>query len=77
MSDDLNRQLAAYHRLYAKITAENEPGWALIAHEELVKVFSEFDEASVYADEHFRDEQVVIRHTSEHRGIAPFIVAHR
>jgi hypothetical protein len=77
MSDDLNRQLAAYHRLHPKIIAENAPGWALIAREELVKMFDDFDDASAYADMHFPEEQVVIRHTSEHRGVAPFIVAHR
>lgn len=77
MADALNKQLAAYHRLLPTITAEHEPGWALIAREEFVKVFAEFEEASAYADTHFPDEQVVIRHTSEHRGVAPFIVAHR
>lgn len=77
MRGALDRQLQAYHRLRPQIRDENSDGWALIAREALVKVFSEFDEAAAYAEEHFADEQVLIRHTAEHRGIAPFIVARR
>lgn len=77
MSDALSRQLEAYYRLRPQLIAESKSGWALVVHEELVRVFDEYDEAALYADEHFANEQVLIRHTAEHRGIAPFIVARR
>jgi hypothetical protein len=77
MSESLDRQLEAYRRLLPKMRAENDLGWALIANEELVRVFPEFDEAARYADAHFRDEQVLIRHTSEQRGTVPFIISMR
>jgi hypothetical protein len=75
MPDAIARQLEAYHRLRPKIVEEKRAGWVLIAHEELIEVFDEFDKASIYADEHFSNEQVLIRHTSEEKGIAPFIVS--
>ena len=77
MADALARQLEAYQRLRPKILAENEVGWALIVGESLVQVFGAFDEAARYADKHFPDKQVLIRHTAEQRGIAPFIVSKR
>ena len=74
MSEAMDRQLAAYHRLRPQILAQNKPGWALVANEKLVRVFDEFDEAAMYADKQFPNEQVLIRHTAEIRGLAPFIV---
>jgi hypothetical protein len=77
MPGALDRQLDAYRRYRPQLLAENRQGWALVAREALVQVFAEFSEASQYADEHYPDEPVLIRHTSEHRGIAPFIVSER
>ena len=77
MPKALDRQLDAYHRLRPQLVADNKRGWALIAHERLVEVFEEFDEAALYAEEHFSREQVLIRNISEHRGVAPFIVSRR
>lgn len=77
MSEAMDRQLEAYHRLRPQILAENRVGWALVARQDLVKVFDEFDEAAIYAEKHFPDEQVLIRHTAEQRGTVPFIVAAR
>jgi hypothetical protein len=75
MSEGLGQQLAAYHRLRPDLLAQRREGWALVARERVVDVFDEFDVASAYADANFPNEDVLIRHTSEHRGIAPFIVA--
>lgn len=77
MSGSLDRQLEAYFRLRPRLLEERREGWALIAHETLIDVFAEFDAAAVYADENLASEQVLIRHTSEHRGVAPFIVTVR
>lgn len=77
MPDALQQQLEAYRRLRPQLVAENQNGWALIAREALVRVFNEFEEAARYADQHYSNEQVLIRHTAEHRGVAPFIVSHR
>jgi hypothetical protein len=77
MSAALDRQLAAYYRERAQILQDNKEGWALVAREALVSVFDEFETAAQYADEHYPDEQVLIRHTAEQRGVAPFIVSKR
>lgn len=74
MTEGLGQQLAAYHRLRPTL---HRQGWALVAREKVVEVFDEFDAASAYADANYPDEDVLIRHTSEHRGVAPFIVARR
>lgn len=74
MPGTLDRQLAAYHRIRPLLADE---GWALVAREALIKVFDEFDAAAQYADEHFPDEQVLIRHTGEQRPVIPFIVIAR
>ncbi|MCR5873881.1 hypothetical protein LRS10_06640 [Phenylobacterium sp. J426] len=76
MPDALELQLEAYHRLRPKLIEENQSGWALVAREALVRVFAEFEEAARYADQYFSNEQVLIRHTSEQRGMAPFIASH-
>jgi hypothetical protein len=52
-------------------------GWSLVAREKLVRVFDGFEEAAIYAAKNFPDEQVLIRNTSEQRGMVPFIVAAR
>ncbi len=77
MPTELERQREAYFRLRPQIVAERKEGWALVAREALVEVFEEFDAASSYADKHYPSEEVLIRHTAEHRGIAPFIVSKR
>lgn len=77
MSEKLDRQLQAYHQCRPQMLAENRLGWALVAREGLVQVFKEFDEAASFADRHYPSEAVLIRHTSEQRGVAPFIVARR
>lgn len=77
MPNALDRQKAAYFQLRPQIVADKREGWALVAREALVDVFAEFDVAASYAVEYFPNEDVLIRHTSEHRGIAPFIVSKR
>lgn len=77
MPSALEQQREAYLRLRPQIIADKGEGWALVAREALVEVFADFDVAASYADEHFPNEAVLIRHTSEHRGIAPFIVSVR
>jgi hypothetical protein len=77
MSAALDRQLAAYYRERPQILQNGKEGWALVAREVLVSVFDEFEAAAQYADEHYPDEQVLIRHTAEQRGVAPFIVSKR
>ena len=56
---------------------QRQKGWVLVAREAVVKVFDEFEEAALYADEHYPDEDVLIRDISERRGIVPFIVTKR
>jgi len=75
MSAELDRQLEIYRQCRPQMLADDKMGWALVAREALVQVFDEFDSAARYADEHYPDEQVLIRHTSDQRGVAPFIVA--
>lgn len=77
MSEALDRELQAYHRLRPQMLAEKKAGWALVVGEELVQVFDEFDAAALFADEHFPGQQVLIRHTAEQRGTVPFIVLAR
>jgi len=77
MPGALDRQLAAYYRIRPQILADKKEGWALVAGEALVRVFEEFDAAALYADQHHPNEPVLIRHTGEHRGVAPFIVSKR
>lgn len=75
MSTALAQEIEAYRTLLPEIKSKHGDVWALVAHARLVRVFDEFEQASKYADAQFPNEQVLIRHTSEHRGIAPFIVS--
>ncbi len=75
MATPLTQEIEAYKALLPEIQSKHGSVWALVAHAKLVKVFDEFDQAAKYADDQFPNDQVLIRHTSEHRGIAPFIVS--
>lgn len=77
MPTTLSREIEAYQALLPEIKSKHGAVWALVADARLVQVFEEFDQAAKYADDQFPNDQVLIRHTSEHRGIAPFIVSKR
>jgi hypothetical protein len=77
MPNELAAQKEAYLRVHPRLLAEKKSGWALVARGELVDVFLEFDAASSFADKNYPNEQVLIRHTAEQAGIAPFIMSAR
>ena len=77
MTTTLSQEIEAYKSLLPDIKNEHGACWAVVSDAKLVEVFEEFEQASRYADERFPNSQVLIRHTSKHRGIAPFIVSKR
>jgi hypothetical protein len=74
MRDPLDEQIEAYQAMLPEIKKEHGLVWALVAHRELIKTFGVFDVAARYAVEHFPNEQVLIRHTSERSEMAPFLL---
>lgn len=74
---DLEREIAAYEGMAHSIKTEHGRGWALMAHEKFVKLFSDFSDAARYANEHFNGEQVLIRHTDAIQDTAPFLAVCR
>ena len=77
MATTLSQEIEAYNVLLPDIKSKHGEVWALVAHQRLVEVFKEFDQAAKFAEDRFPNDQVLIRHTAEHRGIAPFIVSRR
>lgn len=70
----LSQEIEAYKTLLPEIKRRHGDVWALVSGARLVEVFEEYEQASRFADDQFPDRDVLIRHTSEHRGVAPFIV---
>jgi hypothetical protein len=75
MPETLHQQIEAYQRARPSFQAENKHGWVLVAHEAVVDVFANFDQAALYAESHFPHDQVLIRHTEETASVVPFIVS--
>lgn len=74
---ELDREIAAFEGLKPELRAKHGVGWALVAHQEFVRMFHDFSDAARYADEHFRGEQVLIRHTEAVQDSAPFLAVCR
>jgi hypothetical protein len=74
MPDALDEQIEKFEELLPVIRAQDRGAWALIARRELQGVFKDFTEAAIYAEEHFPDEQVLIRDTEAKEQFAPFIL---
>jgi hypothetical protein len=75
MASALSKEIEAYKALLPEIKSKHGDVWALVAHQQLVEVFEDFDQAAKFAEDRFPHDQVLIRHTGERRGMAPFIVA--
>jgi len=73
MSDALDDQIEAYQALLPEIRRKHQSGWALVAKRRFIKLFGEFSEAAQYAQVHFGNEPVLIRHTDEKPETAPFV----
>ena len=72
--DALDVQIAAYQRILQDVRQTYGSVWALVAHETLVRTFTDFASAAEYALRHYAEEQVLIRHTDERMETAPFMM---
>lgn len=74
MPDALDKQIEAFDRLLPSIRKQKGGTWVVIARGELQDTFTDFSKAAIYAEEHFPDEQVLIRNTEAKEEFAPFIL---
>lgn len=72
---ELSEQIAAYQRQLPKLRKDYGSAWIRFAHGRPVDGFKEFEQAALYAFQHFDNEQVLIRHTDEQKETVPFVVA--
>ena len=72
---ELSDQIAAYQRQLSKLREDYGSAWILFADGCPVDGFKDFEQAALYAFEHYSGKQVLIRHTDEKRETVPFIVA--
>lgn len=74
MPDTLSEQIEAYEALHADIKREHGSVWVIVAGSKVVSTFKELSSAVRYANTHFGEEPVLIRHTDERRReSAPFV----
>ena len=73
MPDALDVQIAAYQHLLPGLRQTYGSVWALVAHETLIRTFTDFASAAEYALRHHAEEQVLIRHTDERVETVPFM----
>jgi hypothetical protein len=74
MPDALDEQIEKFEELLPMLRTEHRGTWALIARRALQGTFEDFSAAAIYAEEHFPDEQVLIRDTEAKEEFAPFIL---
>lgn len=73
----LDREIAAFEGQAPQLKAKHGSGWVLMAHQRFVQMFGDFSDAARYADEHFKGEPVLIRHTEAVQDSAPFLAVCR
>lgn len=73
----LDLEIAAFEGIASQLKARHGSGWVLMAHQTFIRMFGDFSDAARYADEHYRGENVLIRHTEAVQDSAPFLAVCR
>ena len=74
---ELDREIAAFEGMASQLKASHGSGWVLMTRQTFIRMFEDFSEAARYADEHYRGQQVLIRHTERVQDSAPFLAVCR
>lgn len=69
----LKREIKAYETMLPDIRRDHGSVWAVVAQEQLVETFRAFADAARFVNANFQDQQVLIRHTDQHKESAPFV----
>lgn len=69
----LKREIEAYESMLPDIRRDHGSVWVVMVHEKLVETFRAFADAARFVDANYQDQQVLIRHTDQHKESAPFV----
>jgi hypothetical protein len=70
---NLQRDIQAYEVMLPDIKREHGSVWAVVSHERLIQTFAAFADAARFVNANYRDTDVLIRHTDQHKETAPFV----